>query len=278
LAEIVALQLLSHTSHMRTHVDKADRGQVDRVLAALDTLRHRLHEANPDVVLMTGTDHMNNFFLDNVPAICFGVADSYSGPAHAEPHIGVPPRTVPGAGEFGVALVGHILDDGLPISHSQELQLDHSLMIPLSYLLPDSDIPFVPIFQNCVALPLPSVRACWNVGQSIGRFVASWKGPERVAVVGTGGLSHWVGTPEMGTINTDWDKKLLATLTNGDYESLVGWGDAEILEPAGNGAQELRNWMTALGAAGNGRRAEVLAYEPIAEWLTGIAVVDVPLA
>jgi hypothetical protein len=35
--------------------------------------------------------------------------------------------------------------------------------------------------------------------------------------------------------------------------------------------------MVALGAAGEGRRAEVLAYEPIAEWLTGIAVVDVPL-
>jgi hypothetical protein len=263
---------------MRTHVDKADPAQVGPIISALDTLRQRLEAARPDVVLMTGTDHMNNFFLDNMPGICIGIAESYSGPAHAEPHIGVPARTVPGGGEFGLALVGHILNDSLPISHSQELQLDHSLMIPLSYLLPDRAIPFVPIFQNCIARPLPSVRACWNVGQSIGRFISSWNGPERVAFIGTGGLSHWIATPEMGNINSDWDHRLLDTLSGGQAESLVGWGDSEILEPAGNGAQELRNWITAMGAAGSNRRAEVLAYEPIAEWLTGIAVVDVPLS
>ena len=278
MAELVALQLLSHTSHMRTHVDKADQGQVGRIVSALDTLRQRLESARPDVVLMTGTDHFNNFFLNNEPALCFGIADSYSGPAHAEPHIGVPPRTVPGAGDFGVALVGHLLDDGFPVSHSQDLQLDHSLMIPLSYLLPDRALPFVPIFVNCVARPLPSVRTCWSVGKSIGRFIESWEGAERVAFIGTGGLSHWIAEEEMGNINSDWDNRLLEILTKGEAASLVDWGDAEILEPAGNGAQELRNWMTALGTAGDGRRAEVLAYEPIKEWLTGIAVVDVPLS
>ena len=278
MAELVAVQLLSHTSHMRTHVDKADQGQVGRVMSALETLRQRLEAARPDVVLMTGTDHMNNFFLDNMPGICLGMAESYSGPAHAEPHIGVPARTVPGGGDFGAGLVTHVLNDGLPIAHSQELQLDHSLMIPLSYLLPDRGVPFVPIFQNCVARPLPSVRACWNVGQSIGRFINSWRGAERVAFIGTGGLSHWIATPEMGNINSEWDERLLQILTNGEAATLVDWGDPEILEPAGNGAQELRNWMTALGAAGDGRRADVLAYEPIKEWLTGIAVVDVPLS
>ena len=278
MAEIVALQLTSHTSHMRTHVDTADQGQVGRVVSALETLRQRLDTARPDVLLMTGTDHYNNFFLNNEPAICLGIADSYSGPAQAESHIGVPPRTLPGAGDFGRTLVGHLLEDGFPVSHSQELQLDHSLMIPLSYLLPDRALPFVPIIINDVAPPLPSVRTCWKVGQSIGRFITSWSGNERVAIVGTGGLSHWVGTPEMGSINSDWDDRLLGILASGQAESLVDWGDSEILEPAGNGAQELRNWMTALGAAGEGRRAEVLAYEPIEEWLTGIAVVDVPLS
>jgi hypothetical protein len=263
---------------MRTHLDKADQGQVGRVVSALDTLRQRLEAARPDVVLMTGTDHFNNFFLNNEPALCFGIADSYSGPAHAEPHIGVPPRTVPGAGDFGVAMVSHLLNDGFPVSHSQDLQLDHSLMIPLSYLLPDRALPFVPIFVNCVARPLPSVRTCWDVGKSIGRFIESWDGAERIAFIGTGGLSHWIAEEEMGNINSDWDNRLLEILTNGEAATLIDWGDAEILEPAGNGAQELRNWMTALGAAGDGRRAQVLAYEPIKEWLTGIAVADVSLS
>jgi hypothetical protein len=278
VAEIVALQLLSHTSHMRTHLDRADAGQVRRVTDALAILRDRLEAARPDVVLMTGTDHMNNFFLDNMPAICMGIAESYSGPAHAEPHIGVPARTVPGAGPFARALVAQLLSDGKTVSHSQHLQLDHSLMIPLSYLLPDRAVPFVPIFQNCVAEPLPSVRTCWELGRGIASFLAEWPGEERVAIIGTGGLSHWIALPQMGQINEDWDRRLLDVLAAGGAASLVDWGDREILEPAGNGAQELRNWMTALGAAGDGRRAEVLAYEPIREWLTGIAVVDVPLA
>jgi hypothetical protein len=277
MAEIVALQLLSHTSHMRTHVDKADPARVGRIQAGLETLRERLEAARPDVVLMVGTDHMNNFFLNNMPAICIGVGEEYRGPARAEQHIGVPARRMPGAGDFGRSMVAWLLEDGLPVSWSEDLELDHSLMIPLSFLLPDREVAFVPIIQNDVAPPLPSVRTCWLLGQSIGRFLRQDSGPQRVAIIGTGGLSHWVGTPEMGQINDDWDRRVLDILQAGRPEELIEWGDEQVLDVAGNGAQELRNWMTALGAAGEGRPAEVLAYEPMPEWLTGIAVVDVPI-
>jgi hypothetical protein len=276
MAQIVAVQLLSHTSHMRTHLDRADPSQVRRVVSALDTLRVRLEQARPDVVIMVGTDHVNNFFLNHMPALCIGVADAYHGPARAERSSAGAPRRLPGGGAFGAHLLETVFADGVTCSYAHELELDHSLMIPLSYLLPDRALPFIPIIQNCVAPPLPPLETCWKLGRSIRAAVERWPAHDRVAVVGTGGLSHWVGTPEMGQINQDWDRRVLELLTEGRAEELASWGDAEIL-PAGNGAQELRNWVTALGAMGGKPRVDVLAYEPIPEWLTGIGVANVPL-
>jgi 2,3-dihydroxyphenylpropionate 1,2-dioxygenase len=45
----------------------------------------------------------------------------------------------------------------------------------------------------------------------------------------------------------------------------------EVEKAAGNGAQELRTWLVAAGAAGGGG-GRVLAYEPMPEWLTGMGV------
>ena len=225
---------------------------------------------------MIATDHVNNFFLDNMPAMCMGIADNYGEPATAERRLQVQPTSVRGGGSVAMHLLRSVLQDGVACSFSHHLQLDHSMRIPLSYLMPAGDKAFIPIYQNCVAAPLPPVRSCWALGRALRRAIESLPGDERVAVIGSGGLSHWVGTPEMGQINEDWDRQLLDLLANGNSSQLADWSDAQI-EPAGNGAHEIRNWATALGAA-EGARVEVLAYEPVHEWLTGIAVCDVVLS
>jgi len=33
--------------------------------------------------------------------------------------------------------------------------------------------------------------------------------PERVALIGTGGISHWPVTPNSGKINESWDRDFL---------------------------------------------------------------------
>jgi len=47
-----------------------------------------------------------------------------------------------------------------------------------------------------------------------------------------------------------------------------------VIRSAGNGAAEIRNWLIAAEAVG-GRGAEVIAYEPVASWVTGIALCEV---
>ena len=112
---------------------------------------------------------------------------------------------------------------------------------------------------------------CPGCGRLLRRAVEAFPGGERVALVGQGGLSHWVGTARMGDINVDWDRYVLDLLAAGRAEEIAGWSRAAI-EVAGNGAHEIRSWLTLAGAMA-GRPAEVLAYEPVVAFVTGMGVV-----
>jgi 2,3-dihydroxyphenylpropionate 1,2-dioxygenase len=152
----------------------------------------------------------------------------------------------------------------------------------------------VPVIQNCNVPPRPTPRRSHQVGRIFREVLAD--SPARIAVIGSGGLSHWVGSPERqefmrrpagtrlarmheypvtlpdtGAINQEWDRKLLATAGQGGWEEILSWSPEEIEEQAGNGAQEIRNWLSAAGLAGDAP-LRTLSYEAIPEWLTGTAV------
>jgi len=118
----------------------------------------------------------------------------------------------------------------------------------------------------------PTPRRCHQLGVFVGNFIRSRRSTERVAIMATGGISHWVGTPDHGRINADWDHWVLDHIARADVEPLLRLGWAEIERDGGNGGQEIRNWIAALGAV-PGWKGEVLAYEPVAEWITGCATV-----
>ena len=64
--------------------------QTGRLFAAV---RDELERAAPDVIVMFDTDHLNTFFLDNLPMLAVGVADSFSGPNDEPPAL--PVQAVP---------------------------------------------------------------------------------------------------------------------------------------------------------------------------------------
>jgi aromatic ring-opening dioxygenase LigB subunit len=149
------------------------------------------------------------------------------------------------------------------------MSLEHGIMVPLSFIDPNHTLPIVPILQNCMAPPMPSLRRCWEFGKLI-RDVAEKSG-RRVAVVGTGGLSHSPGAPEAGFIDEAFDRRFLELLASDSPEDALDLPN-EAIDSAGFGTWEIRQWATALGAAG-GRGARVLAYEAIKEWETGCSAV-----
>jgi len=121
-----------------------------------------------------------------------------------------------------------------------------------------------------------TLRDVGNAGNyadtALRRAIEQWPNPARVALIGAGGLSHWVGMPGMGRINVDFDRWFLSRLAAGRAEEGVTLTDAEV-ERAGNGAHEIRSWLTVAGAV-PGKPARVLAYEPITAWVTGMGVIS----
>ncbi len=101
---------------------------------------------------------------------------------------------------------------------------------------------------------------CWN------------NNPKRIAVIATGGLSHWPGEAKHGKINVAFDKKFLETLVGGDRANLTEYTHEEINAEAGSGGHEIRTWIALAGAV-QGWRAELLAYEPVVPWATGCGLV-----
>ena len=102
-------------------------------------------------------------------------------------------------------------------------------MVPLHLLA--TELPVIPIIVNCLAgLPAPLHR-CHALGVALRRTVERW--PERVAVLGTGGLSHWPAMPESGRIGIDFDQRFLEAFLGGRIETFLRYSR----EQAGGGGR-----------------------------------------
>jgi len=258
---------MSHAPGMASAPDAPPAWQRNRFFAAAHEARQRLEDARPDLIVAIAPDHFANFFVDNMPAFCIGLNERYGGPV--EKWLGMDTLSVPGTPDFARQLLWTAFDDELEMAFSESLRLEHGLVVPLQLLRPEMDIPILWIMINCLVPPLPSLRRCNQLGQIIRKVVE--RRPERVAILGTGGLSHAPGAPEAGYIDEAFDRKFLALLNEGDSKGVVGLSDDRI-DKAGFGAWEIRPWVTVMGAVPE-RCGRVLAYEAVEEWDTGCAMV-----
>lgn len=274
MAEIVAAFAASHAPLLTAAPEAADPEQAKHIYSALEQVRAELESARPDALIICSNEHFTNFFFDNYPAFCIGIAGSYEGPV--EDWLKIDRCRVPGAPDLAQYLLEAAYAGDFEISFSQELLLDHGMMTLIHLLTPKLDLPVIPIIQNCSVHPMPSLRRCHQFGALLRRALESLASGERVALLAAGGLSHWVGAPHMGEINDRFDRDFLALLAAGRGADAAQLSEAQILE-AGNGAHEIRSWITLAGAMGE-RRATTLAYEPVHPWITGMGVLSYRLS
>lgn len=271
MAELVAVFALTHAPGVTGWRDAAPPGQRDSVLRAYEDMRRRLHAARPDVLIGVANDHILNFFLDNVPDFCVGVADRHSGPEPwFEQWLNIGPYTVPGHRDMAETLVREADRSGLRFAYAEHLRFDDNFSVPLHMLTPDMDIPFVPIHMNCIVPPLPSPERCVEVGRTIAEVI-SRKRPasERVALMATGGLSHDPGGPKYFAVDERFDRWFLELIANQPLERVIHEVTMDTMYAAGDGGtSELLSWFTAMGAAGE-HRAEVIGYEAVTAWRCG---------
>ncbi len=258
---------VSHTPGITAWAEAPPAELKERFYGAYGELRTMLEAAEPEAILIVSSEHFANFFLDCMPAFTLGVAQSYFGPI--EPWLKVEQGVTPGEPELAERLLQACYAAGFELNYANELKLDHGTMVPLSFLNPDRKIPVVPLIVNCMTYPLPQLSRCYALGTVIGKALEA--DPRRVAVVAAGGLSHAPGERMHGQIDTEFDRRFLERLQDGDGEALQSYSDSE-LEKRGLGTHEIRTWVTVAGINA-GRDARVLFYEPIAAWATGCGLV-----
>lgn len=246
----------------------APDGQRGAFLAALRSIRADAQMTGVEACVLLSNDRFTNFFLDNVPQICIGVGERNRAPATAL--LPADKRWIPNHATLAEHLTRSVLNAGFDPSFSHRLELDRVGFSVYRELDPRLRMPIVPIVQNCAVAPRMSVRRWYEFGLALGEAIRSYDGLCRVALVGTGGLSHCDGAPGPAEIDEEFDRWFLDRLARGDLRDLLDLPDEEI-ELAGDGAHEIRSWLAVAGAAAPGR-GRTLAYEPIHPWTTGVAV------
>jgi len=255
----------SHAPGITGWAGAADPLQASRYHDAYRRLGDMLKASRPDVLVMFAAEHWSNFFLDNYPAFCVGRAAHYLGPL--EKSLNIEQTRVVGDPQTASLILETCFESGLEPSFSDELRLDHGVMVPLHFFSAP-ELAVVPIIINALTPPLPTVRRCHALGRIVGEVAE--RSDKRIAVMASGGLSHNPGTPTAGMIDQRFDQEFLRDFLANDAQRLCAY-DSSAIDPAGFGAHEIRNWVAAAGAASNWR-GRLLAYEPVPGWSTGCAM------
>ena len=261
---VVAAVACPHTPQLLIRPDTEDRELVLRVHAAYATVKRLLTEARADVICIIAGDHVEGFFLNAVPAFAVYAGAAISG------KFGRYEYTLPVHEPLARAILEQGIEREFDLTYSQDLRLDYAFYVPLHFTMPETRVPIVPLYVNVYLPPQPTPRRCYAWGQTL-REILDGR-PERIALMASGGMSHYPGTDRYASPDFEWDRQMLDALKagrGGDTARLTG----EELDKAGN--VELRTWITLLGAVRDAR-AEVLCYEP--SWHHGNAMVMWPLA
>lgn len=239
--------------------------QAERVIAGMMDIRKRIADLKPDVIVLAGSDHLNNFSLAAQITLAVGVSDGFTTMGD-----GTPATTFPGHRAFAEGLARFAEPHGFDLVQMEELKPDHGMSLPKLIVDPTDTIPVVPVYINSLMPVPPSPRRCFRLGTVLKEMVEHERpADERVVVVGTGGLSHWLCLPEQGRVAVDFDEDFIARMIAGRSAELAEYSAADIVRESGNGGLEVVSWLFMAGSL-PGARGEKLFYEPIPQWVSGM--------
>jgi hypothetical protein len=219
-----------------------------RAASLMKQVRRYVEKAAPDVIIEVDSDHFVNFFYNNVPAFCVGLAEEAEGPQ--EIWCPMPRYVVKGHVPLARGLLSYGLRSNFDLAAAEELRLDHSVVVPLHFLNPNMEIPVVPLYTNGFAAPTPTARRCYSVGRMVRRFIDQWGENLRVAIIASGCFAQDVGGPLRGWTDEEWSTTVANLLETGRYQTLARRATAQRMAAAGNNSTELLNWITLTGAVG----------------------------
>jgi aromatic ring-opening dioxygenase catalytic subunit (LigB family) len=271
---LVFAGVCSHAPGITGRAERADPVARETVYSAFHDMRLALEASRPDAIVVVAAEHFANFFMNNMPSFAIGMADTYTGPAEDPAWLRIDRAEVPGNRDLSLRLIREVMNHA-DVAYAEEWLFDHGIMVPLHFLTPDHTLPVIPVNINCQGPPLAPLHRVWAFGDALGRAARSV--PERIAIVGTGGISHWPATPDSGKINEEWDRDFLGRWCRNDRSELLDYDDLSIYAEAGQGGFEVRTFI-AVSAAAAGAVGTVHCYVPIPIFAVGCTVATYEVA
>ena len=258
MAQIVGAFATSHTPQIlvQPKISEEFTRQLQEVHKALMEVGKRIRNANADTIIIFGSDHMETFWLNNYPQLLLFTGNEVGGR-----FAGVELK-LPGNPELAKELLYGLIDYGFDVSFSLELELDHPYISPLYWVLKGAQhdsyqARLIPFHINSNVDPRIKPRRAYELGVAIRTVLENSKLQNRVALIATGGLSHFVGTPYYGKVDVEADNFLIEKMKAGRGYELADLTTDWLDE---HGEFEFRTWLTLLGAV-NSAPAEILTYQ-----------------
>ena len=222
--------------------------------AAVAQIRDALAAARPDVVLIVGDDHKEVFKEDNMPTVSVYWGDTipykpqgmmkwkYDPDLRAESWYPQEEKDYPVASQLAERLIGDLMMRDFDVAHSRYYQpgqgMSHSFGYVYYKMMADQPYPIIPVSINTYYPPNQiTPRRAYRLGRALRDCIEAWPEDLRVAVVATGGLSHFV-------VDEEFDRSFLALMARGSES-----GHAALpLEKLQSGNSEFRCWSALAGA------------------------------
>lgn len=229
-------------------LDKTQEDYWQPLFEGYEPARQWVCDHTPDVAIVVFNDHASALSLDMIPTFAIGVADEFQPADEGFGRRPVP--TVKGHPKLAWHLAESLIINDFDMTIINKMDVDHGLTVPLSITCGDVKewpFPVIPIAVNVVNFPPPSGDRCFRLGQQIRKAVESFPDDLKVAIYGTGGMSHQIHGERAGVVNQAFDEKLLDDLT-ADPQRLRNIPHLEYVRECGAEGIEMVMWQVMRGA------------------------------
>lgn len=275
MAQIVAGLACSHApsiAHAYDH-QMTEQAGWKPLFSGFQRAHEWLMEQKPDVLVVIYNDHIDQYFYDAWPTFAIGIADQFPISDEGMGARAFPP--VPGQEELARHIAAELVGSGIDLAASLRMLLDHGFLSPMPLLDKQWQVPVVPLTINVVLKPLPSPKRCAEFGEAVGRAIRSFPEDLRVAVMGTGGLSHQLTGRNCGQVFPRWDRKFMKLLEESP-EKLNGYSMDDFARLGGEHSVEIVQWIAMRAALPRKASAEFRFYYPYGMMGYGILAFSVP--
>jgi Catalytic LigB subunit of aromatic ring-opening dioxygenase len=218
---------------LETNVEK-----LERVKNGFATLRQKVDELDPDVILIFGDDQYECFNFTNFPSFAVYVGEEFSGlmaeydrtrlSSHGADHSQLPRATLKGHPELATGILTGVMQRGFDPAFCMDMPnpeygVGHAILRPAESIT-DMKTPVIPLFINCFYAPQPTAVRCYEFGKAVREAVESDPSDLRVVAIGSGGLWHTPGVPG-SYLNEEFDQTILSYLAAGKSRQMAEYFD-----------------------------------------------------